>query len=197
MWGRKKRDEPGSTPDTKAKEQPLREALRQARIESAERTGVIVDLRDAEIARLELLNDSLDPLFNEIADDIELFDRGIARGGETPRLWIDVVAHVDMGRDKRTYRFLLDGRHGRKVLAESAEVAGIADAVTKYVARRIIERERALSDDERMLMQDATRDARFRRRGRWRSFRAFVYGLVIGIAAVIGTLVFLAHRLHD
>ena len=196
MWGRKKRGEPGSTPEAKPGEQPLREALRQARIESAERTGVIVDLRDAEIARLELLNDALDPLFNDIADDVELFDRGIGRSGETPRLWIDVVAHVDMGRDKRTYRFLLDGRHGRKVLAESAEIAGIADAVTKYVARRIIERERALSDDERLLMQDASRDARFRRRARWRSFRAFIYGLVIGIAAVIGSLVFLAHRLH-
>jgi hypothetical protein len=195
MWGRKKRDEPG--PDTKPADQPLREALRQARIESAERTGVIVDLRDAEIARLELLNDALDPLFKEISDDIELFDRGIARGGETPRLWIDVVAHVDMGRDKRTYRFLLDGRHGRKVLAESTEVAGIADAVTKYVARRIIERERALSDDERVLMQDVTRDARFRRRGRWRSFRAFIYGLVIGVAGVIGTLAYLAQRLQD
>jgi hypothetical protein len=197
MWGRKKRGEPGSTPETKPGEQPLRAALRQARIESAERTGVIVDLRDAEIARLELLNDALDPLFTEIADDVELFDRGIGRGGETPRLWIDVVAHVDMGRDKRTYRFLLDGRYGRKVLVESAEVADIVDAVTKYVARRIIERERALSDDERLLMQDPARDARFRRRARWRSFRAFVYGLVIGIAAVIGTLVFLAHRLHD
>ena len=197
MWGRKKRGEPGSTPETKPGEQPLREALRQARIESAERTGVIVDLRDAEIARLELLNDALDPLFAEIAGDVELFDRGISRGGETPRLWIDVVAHVDMGRDKRTYRFLLDGRHGRKVMAESAEVADVVDAVTKYVARRIIERERALSDDERLLMQDPARDARFRRRARWRAFRAFVYGLVIGIAAVIGTLVFLAHRLHD
>ncbi len=31
----------------------LRDALRQARIEAADRTGVVVDLRDAEVARLE------------------------------------------------------------------------------------------------------------------------------------------------
>ena len=41
----------------------LRDALRQARIEAADRTGVVVDLRDAEVARLEILNEALDPLF--------------------------------------------------------------------------------------------------------------------------------------
>jgi hypothetical protein len=96
----------------------LREALRQARIESAERTGVIVDLRDAEVARLELLNEALDPVFGEAPDAVELFDRGISHG-DSPRLWIDAVTHVAMARDKRTYRFLQDTRFGRKVLAES------------------------------------------------------------------------------
>src|SRR6202795_3184795 len=101
MWGRKKRK-----PEPKPEDpQRLRDALRQARLESAERTGVIVDLRDAEIARLEILNEALDPLFAEIPGNVELFDRGAARGAP-PRLWIDVVAHVDMGRDKRTYRFV-------------------------------------------------------------------------------------------
>ena len=41
----------------------LRDALRRARIEAADRTGVVVDLRDAEVARLEILNEALDPLF--------------------------------------------------------------------------------------------------------------------------------------
>jgi hypothetical protein len=44
----------------------LRDALRQARIEAADRTGVVVDLRDAEVARLEILNEALDPLFAQI-----------------------------------------------------------------------------------------------------------------------------------
>ena len=116
MWGRK-RPEPAPAAESKPDEKPpqrLRDALRQARIESAERTGVIVDMRDAEVARLEILNEALEPLFKDIPDDMEMFDRGLSRGDQ-PRLWIDVVAHVDMGRDKRTYRFVQDTRYGRKI----------------------------------------------------------------------------------
>jgi hypothetical protein len=194
MWGRKK---PAPAPATDEKPpQRLRDALRQARIESAERTGVIVDLRDAEIARLEMLNEALDPPFAEIPDNIELFDRGIARG-DPPRLWIDVIAHVDMGRDKRTYRFVQDSRYGRKILAESPEIDEIVEAVTKYVAHRIIERERALAADDRPLRLDPGRDARFRRRARWRPIRAFIFGLLLGIAAVIGTIILLATQSMD
>jgi hypothetical protein len=193
MWGRKK---PAPVRATAEKPpQRLRDALRQARIESAERTGVIVDLRDAEIARLEMLSEALDPLFAEIPDNVEMFDRGLARG-DPPRLWIDVVAHVDMGRDKRTYRFVQDSRYGRKILAESPEIDEIVEAVTKYVARRIIERERALAADDRFLL-DAERDARVRRRARGRAIRAFIFGLLLGIAAVIGTIVLLATQSMD
>src|SRR5664279_1142115 len=121
----------------------LRDALRQARIEAADRTGVVVDLRDAEVARLEILNEALDPLFAQIPEQVDLFDRGLSQG-ETPRLWIDVVAHVVMGRDKRIYRFVQDTRFGRIVIAEFHEIAAIVNAVTDYVARRMIEREHAL-----------------------------------------------------
>src|ERR1043166_3015986 len=111
----------------------LRDARRRARIEAADRTGIVVDLRDAEVARLEILNEALDPLFAQIPDRVDIFDRGISQG-DTPRLWIDVVAHVMMGRDKRMYRFVQDTRFGRIVIAESHEVAIIVDAVTDYVA---------------------------------------------------------------
>ena len=80
-------------------------------------------------ARLELLNDALDPLFDETPPDVDLFDRGISRG-DTPRLWIDAIAHVAMARDKRRYRFVQDTRFGRKVLAESNDIAEIVEAVT-------------------------------------------------------------------
>lgn len=136
---------PGAKDDAgEARPRRLRDALRQARIEAADRTGVVVDLRDAEVARLEILSEALDPLFADIPDTIDLFDRGISRG-DPPRLWVDVVAHVVMGRDKRTYRFVQDTRHGRIVLAEANEVQKIVEAVTDYVARRIVEREHALS----------------------------------------------------
>jgi len=134
----------GSEAAGEARPTRLRDALRKARIEAADRTGVVVDLRDAEVARLEILNEALDPLFAQIPDSVDLFDRGISQG-ETPRLWIDVVAHVVMGRDKRAYRFVQDTRFGRIVIAESHDVPVIVDAVTDYVARRMVEREHALS----------------------------------------------------
>jgi hypothetical protein len=156
---------------------PLREALRRARIEAAERTSVVVDLRDAEIARLELLDDGLDSLFADIPADIELFDRGIARG-DTPRLWIDAVAHVHMGRDKRVYRFVQDSRFGRQVIAESSEAAEIVAAVTDYVARRLLEREHALSGRPASVVMPV-------RRARGRGVLTFLFGVVVGIGLVI------------
>src|SRR6202012_482188 len=121
----------------------LRDALRKARIEAADRTGVVVDLRDAEVARLEILSEALDPLFGQIPEKVDLFDRGISQG-DTPRLWIDVVAHIAMGRDKRMYRLVQDTRYGRITIAESNNVPTMVDAVTDYVARRMIEREHAM-----------------------------------------------------
>src|SRR5664279_2472114 len=117
MWGRKRKAAEATAPED-AQPGLLRDAVRKTRIEIAEKSSVVVDLRDAETARLELLNDALDPLFDETPRDIDLFDRGISHG-DTPRLWIDAIAHVMMGRDKRHYRFVLDTRYGRKVLAES------------------------------------------------------------------------------
>src|SRR3954470_4560848 len=154
----------------------LRDALRKARIEAADRTGVVVDLRDAEVARLEILNDALDPLFVQVPDQIDLFDRGISQG-DTPRLWIDVVAHIMMGRDKRMYRFVQDTRFGRIVLAESHDTAVIVEAVTDYVARRMIEREHALVATP---APAAVVEKKPRRRG---GFWTFAFGFLVGVAA--------------
>jgi hypothetical protein len=156
----------------------LRDALRQARIEAADRTGVVVDLRDAEVARLEILNEALDPLFAQVPDRVDLFDRGISQG-DTPRLWIDVVAHVVMGRDKRIYRFVQDTRFGRIVIAESHDVVTIVDAVTDYVARRMIEREHALVATA-MVEPAAVEPPR---RGR---FWPFAFGFILGALALFG-----------
>ncbi len=182
MWGRKRRD--AGEPSEPQPPERLKEALRKARIDHAERTAVVVDLHDAEVARLELLNEALDKLFEEIPAQVDLFDRGISRG-ETPRLWVDAVAHVAMGRDKRIYRFLQDSRYGRKVLAESVNIPEMVDAVTKYVAQRLIERERALADGS-LPARDLKQEARFeRRRRRRRTLKAFFFGLLVGVATLI------------
>src|SRR6266446_2723430 len=136
----------------------LRDALRQARIEAADRTGVVVDLRDAEVARLEILNEALDPLF----------------------------AHVVMGRDKRIYRFVQDTRFGRIVIAESHEVSAIVDAVTDYVARRMVEREHALlATPAKPLVIEKPR-----RHGFW----IFALGFVVGAVALFALALFAALR---
>jgi hypothetical protein len=164
----------------------LRDALRQARIEAADRTGVVVDLRDAEVARLEILNEALDPLFAQIPDSVDLFDRGISQG-ETPRLWIDVVAHVVMGRDKRIYRFVQDTRFGRLVIAESHDVAAVVAALTDYVARRMIEREHALVATA---MAEPAVVEPPRRGGFW----IFALGFVVGALALFGLALFASLR---
>ena len=169
----------------------LREALRKARIEAADRTGVVVDLRDAEVARLEILNEALDPLFAQVPGDVDLFDRGISQG-ETPRLWIDVVAHVVMGRDKRSYRFVQDTRFGRIVLAESHDVPPIVDAVTDYIARRMIEREHALTPTEPPPAPEKhVVVVEPRRRG---GFWSFVLGFIVGALALFAFALFQALR---
>jgi hypothetical protein len=164
----------------------LRDALRQARIEAADRVGVVVDLRDAEVARLEILNEALDPLFLQIPEQIDLFDRGISQG-DTPRLWVDVVAYVMMGRDKRIYRFVQDTRFGRIVIAESHDVAVIVNAVIDYVARRMIEREHALVATP---VPEPVVIEKPRRSGFW----IFVLGFIVGAAALFGLALFATLR---
>jgi hypothetical protein len=177
MFGRSKKTESGSEVVP-----PLREAVREARIEAAERTGVVVDMRDADVARLELLNEALDPVFAEIPRGVDLFDRGISRG-DTPRLWLDVVAHVEMGRDKRMYRFVQDTRYGRTTLVEAYKVPQVVTAVTRYAARRLVERERALAEGS--AEQSSSHSvATVERRRRWGALRAFLLGIVVGVVAL-------------
>ena len=158
---------------------------------------MVVDLRDAELARLELLNEALDPLFNEMPPEIELFDRGISRG-DTPRLWIDAIAACDDGR--ATSAAIISCRTpaiGRKVLAESNEIKDIVEAVTHYVASRMIERERALAEDGGPLGDTLLRDVALHGGGSAaRIIGAFVFGLVLGCASLFAALWVMAARIQ-
>ena len=124
----------------------LKTALRRARIENAERSDVIGDLRGAEIARLEMLREQLEPVIAQVPEDCDLFDVAVVPS-EHPRLFIDMIGFVEMGRDRRLYRFLQDTRHGRVTLCETEQLDEMVEAVTNYIAQRLIERERALAAD--------------------------------------------------
>lgn len=127
----------------RATERSLKDVMRTIRVREAERTGVVVALRDAELARLDALKERLDPVIAQVPAGIDLFDTGLTPG-DPPRLWIDMVSFIEMSRDKRIYRFLQDTRFGRTIIMESEAVDEVADAVTAYMAQRLIERERML-----------------------------------------------------
>ncbi len=141
----------------------LREAIRRVRTAETERSDVVVELRDAERARLELLAEELRSVFAEVPEDDPQFIFKVAPG-TPPRLWIDMTSFVVMGRDPRSYRFLKDTRIGRTVILETANLDDMADTITHYVAERIIERERALEGD--WLVKRVTRDEAARREER-------------------------------
>lgn len=124
----------------------LSDAVRRVRVAEAERMDAFADLHDAEKARLEMLAEELAGVFAEIARDDDYFIVQLT-GGSPPRLWIDPTAHVVIGRDRRTYRFLKDTRLGRVVLAETANLQSMADSVTDYMAERVVERDRAKDSD--------------------------------------------------
>lgn len=121
----------------------LSDAVREVKNAMADRDDVVVDLREAHRMRLDLLAAELAPVFADVPADIDNFDFAVSSGLQ-PRLWIDAVTHVAMGRDRRTYRFLKDTRIGRVVLAESMDMKTVADQVTRYVAERVVERQRMM-----------------------------------------------------
>ncbi len=124
----------------------LHEAVRRVKLAEAERMDAVTELRQAEIARLELLRDALAGVIAELPDDDDRFELAILPG-DPPRLWVDVTGHVVMARDRQTYRFVNDTRLGRVVLAETDDVNRVADAVTTYIAERLVEREKAFAAD--------------------------------------------------
>ncbi|MEM1377986.1 MAG: hypothetical protein AAGG69_11430 [Pseudomonadota bacterium] len=131
----------------------LVDAVRKVKIAAAERSDVVVDMKEADRARLEILAQKLKPVFDEVPLDDLRFDFAISSGLQ-PRLWIDATAHVIMGRDRRMYRFVRDTRMGRVTLAEGTDPEPIADAVTTYIAERLLERQQAFAaDDMRDLRQ--------------------------------------------
>ncbi len=137
-------DKPEVPQAPKVEKIDLAAAVRRARIENAERAEAVAELREIEAGRLALLESALKPVVRQAPPGVDMFDLTLSHG-EHPRLFLDMVAFVDMGRDRRTYRFFQDTLHGRVLIAESQQIDRVVAAVTNYVARRLVERERALA----------------------------------------------------
>ncbi len=124
----------------------LAAALRRARIENAERADAVAELREIELGRLALLESALQPVVRQAPPGVDLFDLTLAKG-DRPRVFLDMVAFIEMARDRRTYRFFQDTVYGRVLIAESPKIDTIVAAGANYVARRLVERERALTSE--------------------------------------------------
>ena len=131
-------------PDNVPAQPDLAAAIRQARVENAERAEAMADLRELEIGRLKALESALEQVVDQAPQGVDMFDMALTQS-EHPRLFLDMIAFVDMAYDKRTYRFFQDTRQGRVLMAESQLVDTIVAAATDYVARRLVERERVLT----------------------------------------------------
>lgn len=179
----------------------LADAMREIKNAAADRDDVVVDIREAQRTRLELLAEDLQPVFADIPRDDDRFDLAISAGAQ-PRLWIDAVAHVTMGRDRRSYRFLRDTRLGRVVLAETSDMKQVADQVTRYIAERLVERQRALDGEVTPIVVEATTEesaaVETPARGRWSSFlRAMAIVLLGGLVGAVLVLAFAWDRLAE
>ncbi|MER9066020.1 hypothetical protein NKH84_05555 [Mesorhizobium sp. M0902] len=170
----------------------LSDAIRDVKNAFADRDDVVVEMREAHRMRLDLLAAELAPVFGDVPTDMDSFDFAVSSGLQ-PRLWIDAVSHVAMGRDRRTYRFLKDTRIGRVVLAESTEMKVVADQVTRYVAERVVERQRmmeggieqAVAGLKRALVAEA--EPPLHVPGRSNGWSAFFSGLgLIAAGALVG-----------
>jgi len=124
----------------------LADIIRKVKIAAAERDDVVVDIREADRVRLELLLDELRQVIDDVPRDLDIFDFTVSSGTH-PRFWIDSVAHVHMAQDRRTYRLVRDTRLGRVVIAEGSDVGAMAEAVSRYIGERMVERERYLEGD--------------------------------------------------
>jgi hypothetical protein len=179
----------------------LMDAVRRARVEQAEKSGIASDLRAAEFTRLEFLSENLAPILAQLPRDAELFNHGLVPG-ERPRYYVDMIAFIEMGRDRRTYRFLMDTPSGRQVLGESNDIPIMVHAITNYLARRLVEREFALqhamsfeTSDKHTANQPLELEhsesistlpviTEIRRPDGSRLLSAFIIGIVAGIVAV-------------
>lgn len=167
----------------------LEEVIRGVKNAAADRDDVVVELREASRTRLDLMAAELAPLFAQVPTDIDLFDFTISSGLQ-PRLWIDAVSHVAMARDRRTYRFVKDTRAGRVVLAEDTQIKPVADQVARYIAERMVERERLMEGGAEPAVPGLERreaeEQTIVRRGGW---PAFLSGLgLVAAGALVGLI---------
>ena len=127
-----------------SKTNALTTALKEARLAEAARFDAIARVHDARTLRLEALRDSLLP---EIAGDPNLRQlvEVNVQDGEVPRLWIDLITHVEMEPDPKSYRLVQAFELGRETTFETREAEQMKLHVLRHIAHRAVVLDRALA----------------------------------------------------
>ncbi len=132
--------------EIEAKVHDLSKSMERMKSRQADRDDVVVELKQSQRTRLELLARDLQPMFAQVPEDVDQFEFALTNG-ETPRLWIDMTAHIRMGPDRRQYELVKDTRMGRTILASSDDMTYMGQVVTDYVADKMLERERLIEGE--------------------------------------------------
>jgi hypothetical protein len=119
----------------------LREAIRKARLDEAERLDVTADARDGEIARLELLKSELETVFADVPKNDDRFNLALVPS-KPARLWIDLFTYVAIDDGSGAYLFIRNSENGRRTLFSASNVSDMVDRITTYMAHEIVRRER-------------------------------------------------------
>jgi hypothetical protein len=165
----------------------LREAVRKARLEEAERLHLSADARDGEIARLELLKAELETVFAELPANDDRFNLVLVPS-RPARLWIDLFTYATVD-DSGAYLFVRNSESGRRTLYSSSNISEIADRITRYMAHEIVQRERmegALAEPgraSRLGLEPAPA-----RSGMGVVIAAFVIGVITGVAGLFAAV---------
>jgi hypothetical protein len=122
-------------------DQGLSGALRQARLAEAAHFEAVLDIRDAQTLRLQVLKDELAPAILANAEAAAFVDLALVPG-DPPRPWIDLITSIIMAPDPRTYRLVQDGPGGRQTLLETTDRIEMIARVKQHIAHRLIARER-------------------------------------------------------
>ena len=166
----------------------LREAIRKARLDEAERLDLTADYRDGEIARLELLKAELETLFADIPTHDDRFNLTLVPS-RPARLWVDLFTYAAVDDNTGAYLFIRNSENGRRTLFSANNVTDVADRITTYIAHEIVRRERM----EAPLVNEATRQ-RFvpenesARPGTRLVLSAFIVGLLTGVAGLFAAV---------
>jgi len=165
----------------------LREAVRKARLEEAERLHLSADARDGEIARLELLKSELETVFAELPANDDRFNLVLVPS-RPARRWIDLFTYATVD-DSGAYLFVRNSESGRRTLYSSSNISEIADRIMRYTAHEIVQRERmegALIEPgrtSRLGLEPAPA-----RTGMGVVIAAFVIGVITGVAGLIAAV---------